>query len=78
MPRFSSRSRTSAIAMTLFTAALIFPTTAAGVPAGASKPNHYSNVKPGTPASIMVGICGNKLERFLAVMPMTRNFGLLK
>ena len=40
-----------------------FATTAAGVPAGASKPNHVEISNPGTPASAIVGNSGTSFER---------------
>ena len=45
----------------------------AGVPAGASSPNHDVASKPGTPASIMVGSSGMLGERCSAVMASPRS-----
>src|SRR5687767_8376357 len=50
---------------------------AGGVEAGASKPNHDSISKPGSPASDSVGTSGNRLERLAAVTPGAFSFPFL-
>ena len=59
---------------------LSFCTTAAGVPAGATKPYHWSASKPSkpfTPDSVSVGTSGNKSKRFELETAMARNFPAL-
>ena len=57
-PAASARCRTAGCSATLRMAALIRSCTARGVPAGAAKANQASRVKPGSPASAVVGTSG--------------------
>ena len=70
LPNFSRRSGSDTI---LIAASDSFAIIGAGVPAGASSPNHDVTSKSATPASIMVGSSGMLGERVRAVMARPRS-----
>src|SRR4051812_32189335 len=76
-PCANNAAFTSGSASTLAVSALIRVTTAGGVPAGASKPNHDSISKPGSAASATVGTSGNMSERFGVETASARTLPLL-
>src|SRR5256885_1227822 len=67
----------SGLSMTLLTAACRVLRASAGVPAGTAMPNQVEALKPGTPDSAMVGVCGRNCERSGPVVAMATSLPAL-
>src|SRR5689334_19992799 len=71
-PVFSQASLMSGRARILVISLLSLSTIGFGVPAGAMKPTQSVALKPGTPASAIVGTSGKVVDRVLPLVPSAR------
>jgi hypothetical protein len=71
-PVFSQASLMSGRARIIVISRWSLSTIGCGVAAGAMKPTHKVALKPGTPASAIVGTSGNVADRVLPLVPSAR------